>query len=155
MIPRRTLLLAAPLLALGGCQRSVAVRVLGPATALRFELRSQSRNLFGFLDSLSVSSLEVIDIGHGGRCWENPMWCVHANRDGADQVERIIYGAVPTGWVETVRPKPLLENGIYSVDVSGSGSTGGASFKVVRDDVIFPDETEVRSALARCSLRSG
>jgi hypothetical protein len=65
-----------------------------------------------------------------GNDWDykNPVWAFELRPGNALEVDRIKYGVVPPGFIETSAAKPLVEGQHYLVMAFGLGSSGSTEF---------------------------
>lgn len=119
---RRSLIVAAPALWLGGCQDGVEVQVSGPGEAPLFRFRRTSP--FGEPNIVFPGTLVISEEGQR-------IWAVRTAR-AFDQAPTVVrYGEVPAG-AQLWGPQatPLAPGVIYEVKVSGRGFLGVARFRI-------------------------
>ena len=119
---RRSLIVAAPALWLGGCQDGVEVQVSGPAEAPLFRFRRTSP--FGEPNITFPGTLEVTEDGQR-------IWAVRTARASDQRPTVVRYGETPAGAELWGAPAtPLAPGVIYEVKVSGRGFLGEARFRI-------------------------
>jgi len=119
---RRSLIVAAPALWLGGCQDGVEVQVSGPAEAPLFRFRRTSP--FGEPNIVFPGNLEVSDDGR-------KVWVVRTARAFDRRPTVVRYGEVPEGAAQWGQTAAALRPGVvYDVRVFGRGFFGAARFRI-------------------------
>ncbi|NBB15210.1 hypothetical protein GVN21_07555 [Caulobacter sp. SLTY] len=119
---RRSLIVAAPALWLGGCQDGVEVQVSGPAEAPLFRFRRTSP--FGEPNIEFPGSLEITEDGQR-------IWAIRTARVADRRPTVVRYGEVPAGGQLWGPPAtPLAPRVIYDVRVFGRGFSGAARFRI-------------------------
>jgi hypothetical protein len=119
---RRSLIVAAPALWLGGCADGVEVQVSGPAEAPLFRFRRTSP--FGEPNIEFPGSLEITEDGQR-------VWAIRTARVSDRRPTVVRYGEVPAGaqlWGPSATP--LAPGVIYVVRVNGMGFAGAARFRI-------------------------
>ena len=119
---RRSLIVAAPALWLGGCQNGVEVQVSGPAEAPLVRFRRTSP--FGEPNIVFPGNLDVLEDG-------KRLWAIRTAKAFDRRPTVVRYGEVPEGAVLWSPPATRLAPGvIYDVQVFGRGFSGAARFRI-------------------------
>jgi hypothetical protein len=114
----RTLTVSLLVVGLTACPQRTAVWVENGSTANHLVLRIADKR--GGSGEVAIGVIRVYECS-GPATGAGAMWVV-GPRNGTANVQQIVYGETPPGFVSDQAPQPL-KPGCYRVDVSGTGKT--------------------------------
>ncbi len=77
-----------------------------------------------------LESFRVFEKKESGWDYENPIWHIYVERKNRRNIEKIIWGIVPSGFIEVGEKKDLVENKIYLVIGESPGGFGSVKFVI-------------------------
>ncbi len=122
--PRYRLLAVLPLVMIGGCEGGVDVDItqMGDRIAIAVSPRTSS----------STPCVKDVSV-YRGNDEATAIWQVSQAADGGC-VNRFVIGVTPAGFASGVAYRPPTRGVTYTIDVSGTGFIGGATFVVGNRD---------------------
>jgi len=129
----RMLAVAVAALLLSSCERGLKIAIVGSPSEPDFLLSAIGGGPLGG-PGPAIDNLKVADTQGG------PVWAI--SRDPAcTPTPSFRFGTVPAGWRERSPPQRLREGVTYVLTVSGCGSFGGRTFKLLRGQIVSSDGT--------------